>query len=412
MRLCVMSFAAPIHGIGGLQDTMWDLATGLAQRGDQVDLITAAHPEGKRVEEVEGVRCLYTRTPASGRLLPGRSFGWIRESSTIFFEEHSRRPYDLLHSESTSAAGLLTSRSTRYRPPITVRFHGNLLGELRATRGRLIEEPSAYSALRELRAAVHATAVHFRQPKAIGGFRSSQIIVPSHQQVRDTCRSFQLDPARIHVVPNGIDEELYRPSPASRNEIAPSIANARQLIVCVGRLSRDKGFDMVIRALNAVRPDSAALVFVGDGPERPNLEALARSASPLSVHFTGAVSSGEVSTWLSASDVVAFPSRRDEAAPLTLIQALGCGAAVVGTKSGSVPEVINLPGRNGLIVEPGNSSALGNALREVLVDPELRTRLGRGARKRVLQRYTKSVMIDRIAVLHQAAAAEGMRNRG
>ncbi|WP_345944485.1 glycosyltransferase, partial [Streptomyces sp. SID7804] len=133
---------------------------------------------------------------------------------------------------------------------------------------------------------------------------------------------------RWAVVPNGVDPERFRPATADTvRAVLPPLAGLpaqAPLAVCVGRLCRQKGQDVLLRAWRSVarRVPDARLVLVGDGPERDRL----RAAAPPSVLFAGAVT--DVSRWYQAADVVVLPSRWEGMA-LAPLEAMACGRPVV-----------------------------------------------------------------------------------
>jgi glycosyltransferase involved in cell wall biosynthesis len=206
----------------------------------------------------------------------------------------------------------------------------------------------------------------------------------------------------MHVVPNGIDAELFHPDAASdqvaRLELPP------RTVACVGRLNAAKGFGRAIEAVGALARDGApaTLLIVGEGPERARLE---RAAAGIDVRFVGRQEPAEVAACLAASDVVLFPTQHREAAPLVLLQAMACGRPVIASRIGAVPEVVRSP-EEGVLVEPRDQASLVRELRLLLDDPERRERMGRSARARVLESFTVERMArDTVAVYDRALAA-------
>ncbi|MCX4549814.1 glycosyltransferase [Streptomyces sp. NBC_01267] len=177
--------------------------------------------------------------------------------------------------------------------------------------------------------------------------------------------------ARWTVIRNGVDLREFRADGTHAPPVAPGPG---PLVVCVGRLCRQKGQDVLLRAWPEIvraRPD-ARLVFVGDGPDR---EALARTAPP-GVLFAGAVDG--MRGWLRAADVVVLPSRWEGMA-LAPLEAMACGRPVVLSDVNGARESLP-PGhdRYGL-VPPDDPRALAGAVTKLLADPRLRDALGRQA---------------------------------
>lgn len=202
---------------------------------------------------------------------------------------------------------------------------------------------------------------------------------------------------RWTVVPNGIDPERFRPAPATavRAGLAPlaGLGPAAPLVVCVGRLCRQKGQDVLLRAWDTVvrRVPDARLVLVGDGPDHDRL----RQEAPASVVFTGAVT--DASPWYQAADLVVLPSRWEGMA-LAPLEAMACGRPVVVTDVDGARE--SLPPSFGApcLVPPEDPAVLAGALTELLLDPRQRESLGDRARRHVLSthdvRHTARAVAD------------------
>lgn len=188
---------------------------------------------------------------------------------------------------------------------------------------------------------------------------------------------------RWTVVPNGIDPGRFRPAPAGPvrdglTRLAGLPARA-PLAVCVGRLCRQKGQDVLLRAWDAVRQQvpGARLVLVGDGPDRDRL----RAAAPASVLFAGAVA--DAAPWYQAADVVVLPSRWEGMA-LAPLEAMACGRPVVVTDVDGARESLPRSFAAPCVVPPEDPEALAGAVGALLNDPALRASLGERGRRHVL----------------------------
>jgi glycosyltransferase involved in cell wall biosynthesis len=406
MRICIVAFFAPQHGIGGMQDHTHDLGRGLVRAGHEVWVITSRHPEGKREESVDGVRYLFVDAPRY-QYDPA----WLRGSYSEFVRLHAERPFDVLHSESSSAIEHVR-RGVHRRVPFVVMIHGALIGLAKARLKSALRTRRPVPVLRALRGAQWlAMHKHFRHGNWYR-FRACEAIVPSLQQVKDTRRSNLLKQSRMHVVPNGIDADLFRPRPVPdvRTELG---LGEGPIFACVGRLSLEKGFHHALEALALVDGDtsSARLVIVGDGEARHRLEKLARELRvDERVTFVGAQSHERVALYLAAADGFLFPTERDEAAPLVLPQAMACALPVVASRIGGITEVIGQSGEYGILVPPGDVRALTEAMRTLVADEPLRRRLGEAARRRVLEEYTIERMTERTLAVYEVARDRLLRS--
>ncbi|MEU6600629.1 glycosyltransferase family 4 protein [Streptomyces flaveolus] len=222
--------------------------------------------------------------------------------------------------------------------------------------------------------------------------------------------------AAYTVIPNGIDTTRFSPAPpagtAPGRSTTPSPApraaeelplgspapgdEGRPLVVCVGRLCRQKGQDVLLRAWEEVVGvlPRARLVLVGDGPDR---EALRRQA-PSSVHFTGAVP--DPVPWYRAADLVVLPSRWEGMA-LAPLEALGCGTPVVVTDVDGARESLPPALAERCLVPPQDPTALADAVTGLLSDPPLRAALGDQGRQYVLSTHDVRLTAERFAALYR-----------
>jgi len=210
--------------------------------------------------------------------------------------------------------------------------------------------------------------------------------------------------ARVRLVPNGVrlpDRARLR---ATREETRTALGLSSDgcWLVFVGRLTGEKGLDVLVRALAAGVPADGLLV-VGDGPERPRLEAEARR-SRLNVRFCGYQE--DVSRFLAAADLFVQPSR-SEGLPFTVLEAMAHGLPVVGSGVGGVAAAVDGCGR---LVPPDRPVELAAALAELAADADLRATLGEAARARVAQRFGVASMVAGIHDVYAEACGAGVRS--
>jgi glycosyltransferase involved in cell wall biosynthesis len=204
----------------------------------------------------------------------------------------------------------------------------------------------------------------------------------------------------------GIDLERFAVAePAerelARKELLAVEARDAPLAVCVGRLCRQKGQDLLLRAWPAVLgevPD-AHLVLVGDGPDRARLEA----SSPHNVRIVG--EQDDIPRWLAASDVVALPSRWEGMA-FTVLEAMACGRSVVATDVTGMRQALEgREGTAGEVVPIEDPVALARALTVRLRDPGSAAAEGALGRRRVLRHHDQTRQLD--AVIGRTAGLVG-----
>jgi glycosyltransferase involved in cell wall biosynthesis len=208
--------------------------------------------------------------------------------------------------------------------------------------------------------------------------------------------------ARFEVVPNSVDVDRFRPMDAgdrAARRMAFGLGEGA-VAVCVGRLSRQKGQDVLLAAWPevVVEVPRATLALVGDGPERAALETMARELP--GVRLVGP--SDDVAGWLGAADLAVLPSRYEGMA-LGVLEAVASGCSVVAAAADGMAEVVGTDA--GAIVPVEDVEALARAIVVRLRDPELRRREGAAGRRRAEERHDRRRWLDRLAAVAQAAAS-------
>ena len=203
---------------------------------------------------------------------------------------------------------------------------------------------------------------------------------------------------KIQTVLNATDTALFRkyPPSAGAGAVGPALAEPRPFqFLYVGRLTRDKGVHVLLEAFAAVHAASpgARLVIAGssffaNAPKTSYEQGLALQAAPLSasIVFTGFIPHGELRFMYAQADAVVVPSIWQEPFGLVGLEAMSSEACVIATRVGGIPELV-ADGQTGLLVAPGDARALAAAMTRVMQDLGLRQRLGRAARRSVLERF-------------------------
>lgn len=201
-------------------------------------------------------------------------------------------------------------------------------------------------------------------------------------------------------MPNPVDPDEFRPAgpgePAAWRESHDIPLNAR-IVIYVGRLSPEKGLRELVGgfARAARHLPEALLVLVGDGPMRPELDLLVRTAglNPWQVRFIGRVSPAEIPFWLRAADIFSLTSP-SEGFPCALLEAMAAGLPSVVS---AIPANLQLvdEGVHGLTVPFGDEETMGEAFLKLWGDPGLRHRMAKAARQRVLDNYSTAKVVER-----------------
>lgn len=368
MKLLVVSQDFPPR-IGGIQTYTLELARRLAAWCERLEVIAPHAPD---CEALDATLPFFVHRVKS-------SSDWLlaRGAPSIVTRARAGRYDAAFFAQWTTAISALPARRTGFPRKVFVAAHGRELLLRPAERVRVAQQ--GYDSLRRW---------------VLGS--ADGIFAVSHYTA-GLCRDLGVDPARVHVVPNGVD--------AARFDVADAperIARFREKhglvdVPCyctVARMVRHKGVDTGIAALPQLRqhvPD-ATYVVVGSGPDLRRLRHLARHHGVEdAVRFLGRVSDEEVVDALLACDAFALLSR--EASPnvegfgLVLLEAGACGRPVVGARSGGIVDAV-ADGESGHLVEPDDVPGTAKALASILSDSAHAKRLGAGGRHRASQVLT------------------------
>jgi glycosyltransferase involved in cell wall biosynthesis len=234
-----------------------------------------------------------------------------------------------------------------------------------------------------------ANSLRRRAQVWVGLRRASHIVALSSQSKEVLRRHVHAPAARISVVPNGVPSSGFRPaSPDDRTRarVGFGLDPDRPTLLFIGALVPEKGADAAVAA--SVGSGSQLLV-VGDGPERPSLERLAREQLGDRVRFTGSLNDARPA--YCAADVVLLPSRGGDSMPATLIEAGLAALPSVTTPVGAITDVV-LDGSTGYVTPIGHDGAFAAAVRRLIDDPDRAARMGEHAREHCLAHFDIDVV--------------------
>ncbi|WP_169582630.1 MULTISPECIES: glycogen synthase [Microbacterium] len=255
---------------------------------------------------------------------------------------------------------------------------------------------------------------------------AAAIVAVSEGMRQDILRSYPaLDPQKVRVVYNGIDVEAWHPveDPALLAELG--VDASRPSVVFVGRITRQKGLPYFLRAAEQLPPEVQVILCAG-APDTPQImaevEDLVRGLQETRdgvVWIDRMLSRHELCTILTAATTFVCPSVYE---PLGIVnlEAMACGAAVVGTATGGIPEVVvdGVTGRlvpidqvqdgTGTPIDPDRFVAdLARVLTEVVSDPDRARAYGTAGRERATNDFSWRSIADQTAALYAEVAASG-----
>lgn len=412
MRLAIAQRLTMAHGIrGGMETQAQSLAAGLVVRGHRLVVLTTPHPDGHEegIEETVPVRYL---APGTYR---GYQQRWWEACYHELAQMHRSEPLDVLLSQSAGALGYLPRAVADLRLPVVVIVHGSMSGELRTRLRSVTSLRGTYRLARQLLVLPRLFLLWRKAAPMVHRW-----IVVSHQTASDWQRELDLPSERIVVVPNGIDTSRFRPDAEKRQATRArlSIPEDAPLLLAVGRLEQEKGFQIAIQALRQVRSHlpGVRLLIAGEGNYRRSLE---QAAAPLNsqpnagtargntgnsaIIFAGYVPNAQLPDLLAAADLFLMPTLCTEAFPLTVVEAMATGLPVVASNIGGIPTAIT-DGSTGLLVPTGSADALARAVERLIQDEPLRRSLAAAAREAAHSRFSREHMVAATErVLQQAA---------
>jgi alpha-maltose-1-phosphate synthase len=229
-----------------------------------------------------------------------------------------------------------------------------------------------------------------------------------------------IDPERLHVIYNGIDTEQYAPDSGTDVLDRYGVDPLRPSVVFVGRITRQKGVEYLLRAARSFDP-AAQLVLCAGSADTPELGAeVERRVTELRAERDGVVwleqmlPKSEVIQLLSHATVFACPSIYE---PLGIVnlEAMACEAAVVATATGGIVEVVD-DGDTGLLVpiEPGDDGTgaprdpdrfagdFAERVNALIADPDLAAAMGRAGRRRAIEHFSWSMIAEQVSALYHS----------
>lgn len=348
-----------IGGIGGSERHLLTLLPALAGLGHEVHFLGLDDPAGDaepfyREFAASGIPA--TRRPSTRDLAPGMLGALRRELRRL-------RP-DLVHTHLVHADVYGTLAALRTDAALVSTKHND--DRFRTGPFRLVERMLAR--------------------------RAHRVIAITDALRRFTIDEVGLPAEKVEVVHYGLDS---LPEPWGANPDL-GLPDGARVLLCVARLVPQKGVDVAAAALPLIRErhPGAVLVVLGEGPERPRLQADG-------LYLPGRV--GDVAAWYERAEVVVHPARW-EGFGLALLEAMLAARPVVASAVSSVPEIV-VDGETGLLVPPDDPQAFAHAVVQLLDDRERAAAYGRAGLERARIEFSVERMAGRTAEIYAAAGA-------
>lgn len=386
----MLSWEYPPLVVGGLGRHVEALARELVVAGHEVQIVTRGEKDEIVDEVIDGVR---VRRAVADPL----AIDFTTESLLAWSQaaEHSlvraalplirRRRPDIVHAHDWLAAQSGITLAGSSGAPLVATIHATEAGRHQGWLPR------------PLNLAIHSVERWLAQ--------SAAAVITCSETMRDeAARLFELDPAHVQVVPNGIDSARWRSSARARAAMRSRYAGSGPLVVYAGRLVHEKGVQTLLdaaRPLRALHP-GLSLVVAGTGAYEVALRTRARTLRVArAVEWLGFVEADDLVAVLAAADVVVVPSLY-EPFGIVALEAAAARAPVVVAETG---------GLNGLVADgvaarsfpPGDVGALVRAVDAVLADPDASQRAAARAVRVIRRDYTWSAVAEHTAEIYRRA---------
>ena len=350
--------------------------------GKQIHIVTADVP-GAADHDASNPNVVHRLRLRRHRWLRPESLGMYARLLVVSVALGLRHRFDVVHAGRVLPEGLVGLLVARLiRMPLVIYSHG--------------EELTTWRQAMKRRAMVWT-------------YRHADLVIANSEFTRDELVKLGVAPKRITVLYPGVDVEMFRPGlPYGDLMAGIGLRPREKLIVSVGRLSRRKGFDQVIRAIPLLRQGGLAVRYavIGIGEDRDYLQALATQLGVSDrIHFLGHVAPDTLPRWYNAADVVAMPNREidgdTEGFGMVFLEAAACARPTVAGLAGGTGAAV-IDGVTGLRVDGASTEAVVDALGRLLGDPVLARKLGEQGHARALRDFSWQRVAEKTRALNLA----------
>jgi glycogen synthase len=374
VRVLLLSWEYPPVIEGGLARHVRKLAEALVRRGVEVDVLTRGASEGSAEISMEtrgGVSVHRVPEPGWPRDLD-RFVAWVQRMNDDMLAAGlalaGERSYDLIHGHDWLVAHASSELSDRLAIPYATTIHATEHGR---HQGWVQDEPQAH---------IHAVERTMAQ-------RAARVIVCSYYMRGHVADIFDIDEGRIAVIPNGIDPRDLQPVDDLETLRREFARPEDRLVLLIGRLVYEKGFQLALDALPGVieRVGAVRFLVAGSGTHEAELRAQAQRLG-LSEHgvFLGWIGDDALHSLYRIADLCVVPSIY-EPFGLVALEAMASGCPCIVADTGGLREVVPSGERVGLRFNGGDAEHLGVMIERLLIDGELRDRLVVEASEHVLR---------------------------
>jgi len=369
LKICILCQDFPPL-TGGIAAHVYELSKALVRQGNEVHAIVPKYPYDMKNEEIVDGIYVHRVFQIRKRLLSGNlyiPFGILKLKSII-----KKYDIDIIHYHSSYPESIITKFVKNIPIVFTVHDSGFL---------KMAENKK------------HEKRLRFR-------ISHPDIIIGPSIELANVPTKFGVSAKKTIFISNGVDPIKFNPNIDS-NEIRKkyNLSDKDLVVLCPRRLDPKNGVKYLIEAtpLISKRIEKAKFLIVGEGGFKKERLMLENRVKVLGlsdkVIFTGDIPNPLMPKYYTASDIVVLPSLM-EATSISGLEAMSSGKPLVGTSVGGIPQIIE-DGITGIIVPPKNPNALANAIIHLLIDDNIRIKMGINARKRVEKEFSWNIIAQK-----------------
>ena len=375
MKICLLTRALPCHQDGGLEYHTVTLAQELGNLGHSVTVLTTGHgsePCSRKfpfevIHAAESVPATY-------------NLGFFK-----FVHQHLQgNKYDIVHSQGFAGFGALLEKEIQ----LVTTVHGTLTSET-----PLFYEPSWQNLWRHRKRLAIKPLYQQLLKKSKLIFVDSQF---SHSLVlNDAPESF----SKLAVVPLGIDTRRFQPMDIEDCRKKIDLQDLFTLI-CVGRVTESKGFQVVVKALESLKELPVQLVIAGNGPYWQSLKEISHSMNLQNVLYLTKINDQQLPSLYNSANLFIHPDLTAPAFGLVAVEAMACGIPVLASDSGALPEII--ASDCGFMFPRGDAEQLAWLIKYLYEERNIRNGMGAKARFRAVTLYDSVRMAKEVESCYQS----------
>ena len=391
LTIIVLTRTTEFHSVGGFEDHIKLLYTGLSKKNHRIHVITTRHPDKETLQvNKDTITYYFLKNTTAGTYTKS----WKKESIKKLFELLKCTKADIIHSQSYGAEGLSKAEKEGISIPIIASFHGTNYDEYKSF-NNVMRYHYPYKILEQIDSYLKFLWLKTFKDKPFFN-RCDTIIATSNEQKEIFKNIYNIAEQKIKTIYNGIPITNFYPK-----KTTPSVLESYKLkngptLLAVARFASDKGLEFIIQAMPEIITTipNCNLLIIGDGSRRQRLEKHVKKYQLAdSVLMPGFIKFEELPNYFNACDLVINYTIRQNGYDLTMVEAMACEKVVISSNIGSTPTLIQ-DNINGILIEKAKPSLLAKTVISILNNNNKKEKIEKEARKTIEKSFTAETMIN------------------